>query len=170
MARLVLLTVTKILFKGGLVEISTKRTKEGKYLLSMGYVTFELAEKSLNELTEIISMRVNKSSEIDNKNLQKKIIAYKNLANKLVSSNNRVVQDFAVTLETEQLVTLARLADGNSMYNKIIHNLPKQNASQFEIDFNGLEGISEHQAVLNMEVAIPVIREVANKAKKRQES
>jgi len=147
------------------MEIATKRTKDGEYLLSMGYVTFELPENFLKELTEIISVRVNKSSEIDNENLQKKIVAYKKLANKLVVSNYRVIQDFAVTLETEQLITLARLADGDSMYDKIIHNLPKQNASQFEADYKEMGGITEHQAILNMEAAIPIIRRVANKAK-----
>ncbi len=145
------------------MEIYTKRTREGDFQVSMGHVTFQLPETAINKLKEVIHARLNKSSEIDSANIEKKLIAYKNLVNKLVEANDRVVQEFAVSLVTEQLVTVARLANGTSMFDKIIKNLSKQNAEQFKMDYDELNEITEYQAIVYMEQAIPVIRKVANK-------
>ena len=147
------------------MEIKTKRAKDGTFQLSMGYVTFQLPEDVLLKLKDVISVRLNQSSEVDNANHERKIAGYRALANKLVNSNERVVQEFSVALTTEQLVTIARLAEGTSMQDKIIRNLSKQNGQQFKLDIEQMNPITEHQAIINMEQAIPVIRAVANKIK-----
>jgi flagellar motor switch protein FliG len=145
------------------MEIYARRTKQDELLLTIGYVSFDLPEEALKKLTNIIATRLNQSSTMDNANLQKKITAYKKLVNKLALANDRVVQEFAISLTTEQLVTLARLADGEDMLNKIIKNLSRQNSKQFQDDFNKMTGITEQQAIINMEMAVPIIREIANK-------
>jgi len=145
------------------MDIYVKRTKEGGFQLSMGYVTFQLSESALLKLKDVISVRLNQSSDVDNANHERKLTGYRNLANKLVASSDRVVQEFAITLTTEQLVTIARLADGKKMCDKIVRNLSKQNGKQFMADFEGIGGVTEHQAIVNMEQAIPIIRKVASK-------
>lgn len=145
------------------MEIHSKRTKKGQYQLTIEFVTFQLSEKALFRLKEVIAVRLNQSSDVDNVNLERKLEAYRKLSNKLVLSNDRVVQEFSLTLSTEQLVTIARLADGNKMFEKIMRNLSRQNGNQFQIDFNEMAGITENQAVINMEMAIPVIRKIASR-------
>ena len=147
------------------MKIHSKRNEEGDYQLSIDFITFQLPETAILRLKEIISVRLNQSSDLDNENLTRKLVAYRKLADKLVLSNDRVVQEFAIALTTEQLVTIARLADGNSMFEKIIRNLSRQNGKQFQLDFNEMASITESQAVINMENAIPIIRKMANKVK-----
>ncbi len=143
------------------MEIHATRSEDGKYLLQMGYVTFELTKDAVSKLKAVISSRLNQSSIADINELQKKITIYKQLANKLVHSKDRIVQEFAVKLTPPQLVTLARLADGEMLLNKIVKNLSKQNGKQFENDFTQMHSITEYQAIINMEKIIPIIRQSA---------
>ena len=82
-----------------------------------------------------------------------------------MQADNRIVQKFAVLLSAEQLITLARLAQAESLYNKIMMNLSKQNKAQFEDDYRAMKGITEKQALINMEQIIPIIKQVAKEVK-----
>ncbi len=151
------------------MEISVKRTEDGGHYLELGYVTFDLPQSAVKKLQEIIGIRLNQSEAKDSQVLQKKLQAYRQLANKLVHVDNRIVQEFALALTAEQLVTMSRLATGESLYNKLANNLSKQNRQQFEDDYRTLSKITEQNAVANMEQAVPVIKKIANKQKQAQD-
>lgn len=147
------------------MEILAKRNESGSFHLTMGYVSFDMSESAIQALQKVISERLGQSSEKDKLITEKKIQAYRQVANKLVQADNRIVQKFAVLLSAEQLITLARLAQDESLYNKIMMNLSKQNKAQFEDDYRAMKGITEKQALINMEQIIPIIKQVAKEVK-----
>ena len=147
------------------MEILAKRNEAGSFHLTMGYVSFDMSESAIQALQKVISERLGQSSEKDKLITEKKIQAYRQVANKLVQADNRIVQKFAVLLSAEQLITLARLAQAESLYNKIMMNLSKQNKAQFEDDYRAMKGITEKQALINMEQIIPIIKQVAKEVK-----
>lgn len=149
------------------MEISAKRGTDGEYLLEMGYVTIELPYDAVTQLQLIIDKRLNQSSEIEQQSLDKKIHVYRELANKLVNADERIIQKVAVQMTSEQLVTIARLADGERLFHKIMRNLSRQSGKQFQEDFQAFDKITEHQACINMEKMVPLIRQAA---KERQPS
>ncbi len=147
------------------MEILAKKNEAGSFHLAMGYVSFDMSESAIQALQKVISERLGQSSEKDKLITEKKIQAYRQVANKLVQADNRIVQKFAVLLSAEQLITLARLAQDESLYNKIMMNLSKQNKAQFEDDYRAMKGITEKQALINMEQIIPIIKQVAKEVK-----
>ena len=142
------------------MEVSAQKNPEGGYYLEMGNVTFVLPEGAIEKIQQVISQRLTQSSVKDEAAMKRKIMAYRNVAAKLVSADDRIVQDFILKLETEQLVTVTRLG-GDKLFDKIVRNLSRQGQSQFEDDFNRLSEITEHKAILNMEKIIPILKEVA---------
>lgn len=147
------------------MEILAKRTEAGEYLLDMGYVTIELPHDAVSKLQQIIGNRLEQGSDADQLSLQKKLTVYRDLANKLVSADDRIIQQVSLQMSTEQLVTVARLSEGERLFHKIVRNLSRQNAKQFQEDYQALTKITEHQACANMEKVVPLIRKAAQEQK-----
>ncbi|BBN58853.1 FliG C-terminal domain-containing protein [Hydrogenovibrio marinus] len=147
------------------MEISAKRTETGEYLLEIGYVTIELPQEAVSGLQQIISKRLGQGSDIDQQALQKKLKVYRDLANKLVSTDDRIIQQVALQMSPEQLVTVARLAEGERLFHKIMRNMSRQNGKQFQEDYQALTKITEQQACVNMEKVVPLIRKAAQEQK-----
>ncbi|QCU90821.1 FliG C-terminal domain-containing protein [Thiomicrorhabdus sediminis] len=150
------------------MEVSAHKTKSGEYQLEIGPVTFELTADATAALSKVISQRLSQSG-LDAENLHRKLKAYRAVANKLAYADDAIIQKFSTQLAPEQLITLVRLADGDSLYNKVARNLSKQNRRQFEDDFNGLNKITEHAACLHMEQIVPLIKKTAQEQKALQE-
>ncbi|MDX1796599.1 MAG: FliG C-terminal domain-containing protein [Hydrogenovibrio sp.] len=151
------------------MEISAKRGTDGEYLLEMGYVTIELPYDAVRKLQSIIDKRLNQSSDVEQQSLDKKIKVYRELANKLVNTDDRIIQKVGVQMTPEQLVTIARLADGERLFHKIMRNLSRQNGKQFQEDFLAFDKITEHQACVNMDKVVPLIRQAAQEQKQGEE-
>lgn len=147
------------------MEISARRNKEGVYLLDMGPVTFSLSAAAVDALQKVIDRRLNQGDDIESQQLEKKLQAYKTLANKMTEVDNRIVQEFAPKVSPEQLVTIVRLAEGNALYDKVVNNLSKQNRRQFEQDYKDLDKITVHNACIYMEQLVPLIKEAARQQK-----
>lgn len=147
------------------MEISAKRTETGEYLLEIGYVTIELPREAVSGLQQIISKRLGQGSDVDQQALQKKLKVYRDLANKLVSADDRIIQQVALQMSPEQLVTVARLAEGERLFHKIMRNMSRQNGKQFQEDYQALTKITEQQACVNMEKVVPLIRKAAQQQK-----
>ncbi|MBD3821476.1 MAG: hypothetical protein IE914_04355 [Thiotrichales bacterium] len=147
------------------MEISAKRTETGEYLLEIGYVTIELPQEAVSGLQQIISKRLGQGSDVDQQALQKKLKVYRDLANKLVSADDRIIQQVALQMSPEQLVTVARLAEGERLFHKIMRNMSRQNGKQFQEDYQALTKITEQQACVNMEKVVPLIRKAAQQQK-----
>ncbi len=147
------------------MEISARRNKEGVYQLDMGPVTFSLSAAAVDALQKVIDRRLNQGNDIESQQLEKKLQAYKTLANKMTEVDNRIVQEFAPKVSPEQLVTIVRLAEGNALYDKVVNNLSKQNRRQFEQDYKDLDKITVHNACIYMEQMVPMIKEAARQQK-----
>lgn len=147
------------------MDITAKRDQDGRYILEMGPVFFELPISSLEMLHKLLEERLSNQSDEDLATLHKKIKAYRALASKLVAMDDRVLQKLVTKLSAEQLVTLVRLAEGERLFHKVIRNLSRQNGQQFQQDYHDLNKITLHQATLYMEQAVPMIRQAANEQK-----
>jgi flagellar motor switch protein FliG len=135
----------------------------------MGPVTFSLPHEVVRALRDVIDQRLNNSG-IDDENLQRKLLAYRVLASKMTGVDDKVVQKFAPKVTPEQLVTIVRMAEGDGLYHKIVKNLSKQNARQFETDYAAMDKITEQHACLYMEQLVPLIKRAAQEQKELHES
>lgn len=147
------------------MDITAKRDHDGQYILEMGPVFFELPLESLELLHKLVGERLGNHATVDMDGLNKKLNAYRALASKLVSMDDRVLQKLVTQLTPEQLVTMVRLADGERLFHKVIRNLSRQNGQQFQQDYHDLNKITVHQASLYMEQAVPMIRQAAQEQK-----
>lgn len=147
------------------MEIAASRTKTGECQLDIGPVTFTLPSEVVDALQQVIDQRLNQSNAIDDEGIKRKLEAYKALASKMIGVDDRVVQKFAPKVTPEQLVTIARLAEGDALYQKICRNLSKQNRRQFEEDFKVMNKITEQHACLYMEQIVPLIKIAAQEQK-----
>lgn len=147
------------------MDVNARRGEAGEYLLEMGPVTFELSPQAVTTLQEVIHKRLNQSTDAETDSLNKKLVAYRGLASKMIAVDDRIMQKFATQVTPEQLVTLVRLADGDRLYDKVMRNLSRQNGSQFEQDYHDLNKITVHQACLYMEQVVPLIRRAAQEQK-----
>lgn len=150
------------------MDIHASRTENGEYLLEMDFVTIELPSDAVGALRDIIHKRLDQSNSMERQALEKKITAYRALANKMIQVEDRIIQQIAIEISPEQLVTLAKLAPGEELYEKILQNLSRQNKRQFEEDFATMTKITEHQACVNMEKIVPLIKRVAQQQKQAQ--
>jgi len=151
------------------MEISARRDKSGQYQLEIGPVTFTLPEDAVTALQKVIDQRLSQGNAIDDENLKRKLVAYKVLASKMTGVDDRIVQKFAPQVTQEQLVTIVRLAEGNTLYQKILRNLSKQNRRQFEEDYAAMDKITEHNACVYMEQIVPLIKRAAKEQKELQQ-
>ena len=143
------------------MEISASRNKTGEYQLEIGPVMFSLPSDVVKALQQVIDQRLNQNSAIDDENAKRKMTAYRVLASKMTSVDDRIVQKFAPQVSPEQLVTIVRMAEGDGLYKKVIKNLSKQNRRQFEEDYAAMDKITEQHACLYMEQIVPMIKRAA---------
>ncbi len=143
------------------MDIEAKRKESGEFELEIGPVVFSLPVEVVKALNTVLEQRLNHPNTADDEGHQRKLAAYRVLANKMVGVDDRIVQKFAPQLTPEQLVTIVRLAKGDGLYNKIVKNLSKQNCRQFEEDYVGLDKITEQNACLHMEHIVPLIKSAA---------
>ncbi|KUJ72826.1 FliG C-terminal domain-containing protein [Thiomicrospira sp. WB1] len=149
------------------MEVNAKRLESGEYNLDMGPVSLTLEEPVLERLYDVIHERLHRSGKQEAEALNKKLTAYRTLCRKLVSVDDRILQNLLPQLTPEQTVTMVRLA-GEEMYQKVMRNLSRQNAQQYEEDHHDLNKITVHQAILYMEQIMPLIKRAAQEQKKRQ--
>jgi flagellar motor switch protein FliG len=116
-------------------------------------------------LQTVVEQRLNQPSDVDAENLKRKLEAYRALATKMASVDDRVVQKFAPKVTPEQLITMVRLAQGDVLYNKVLRNLSQQNRRQFEEDYAQHNKITEQHACLYMEQLVPLIKRAAQEQK-----
>ena len=147
------------------MDVTARRNKQGDYELEMGPVTLEIGSEVLSALQKVIDKRLNDSSDQEAALLDKKIQAYRLLATKMSSVDDRIVQAFAPKVVGAQLVTMVRLAEGNTLRNKVLKNLSKQNQRQFEEDEAQLGAISYQHACAYMEQIVPLIKQAAQEQK-----
>jgi len=152
------------------MEISASRNKTGEYQLEIGPVMFSLPSDVVKALQQVIDQRLNQNSAIDDENAKRKMTAYRVLASKMTSVDDRIVQKFAPQVSPEQLVTIVRMAEGDGLYKKVIKNLSKQNRRQFEEDYAAMDKITEQHACLYMEQIVPLIKRAAQEQKELHSS
>lgn len=151
------------------MEVSSKRNEAGEFLLEIGYVTISLPAEAVSSLKQVIGRRLNQTSDVEQQALDKKIAVYRELSNKLITTDDRIIQQVALQMTPEQLVTIARLSTGERLFHKIVRNLSRQNGSQFQEDYQAMDKITEHQACANMEKLVPLIRKAAQRQKELSE-
>lgn len=142
------------------MEIKAKRQQSGNYVVEVGPTIFNLPENVVEALSKVIRERFKVVTEQDKERMQKRFTAYRALAGKLTQIENALMQDLLNQVSSEQMVTLARIAQGDEVYKKIVANLSRQNARQFEEDFKRLDKISLHQASTQMEQMVPILKKV----------
>ncbi|WP_319558494.1 FliG C-terminal domain-containing protein [Thiomicrorhabdus sp.] len=152
-----------------MMEISARRGDDGAYILQLGNVEFDLPEDAVDALYEVVDQRLHHAENLDDENLKEKITFYHNLATKIAGIDDRLVQKFAPKVSAEQLVTIARLAEGDVLYNKILRNLSRQNRRQFEDDYAHMDKITEQHACYHMEQMVPLIKQAAAEHKALQD-
>jgi len=150
------------------MEIAASRDTNGIYHLEMGPVTFALNEEAVEGLHKVLDQRLNRGNDLDAENMKRKLEAYRLLASKMSGVDDRIVQQFAPQVTPEQLVTIVRLSDGDTLYQKVLRNLSKQNRRQFEEDFAALDKITEQNACIYMEQLVPMIKKAAQQQKALQ--
>lgn len=142
------------------MDIKTKRQQSGQYVIEVGPTIFNLPENVVEALNKVITERFRVVTVQDKERMQKRLTAYRNLAGKLTQIEDALMQDLLNQISSEQMVTLARIAQGDEVYKKITANLSRQNARQFEEDFKRLDKISIHQASTQMETMVPILKKV----------
>lgn len=147
------------------MEISAKRDHDGLYILETGPVFFELPEQALETLQKVVNQRLGQATSSSAESLNRKIQTYRNLATKMITVDDRILQSFLPQATPEQLVTLVRLADGERLFHKVLRNMSRQNGQQFQQDYQDLNQITEHQACLYMEQIVPLIKKAAQQQK-----
>jgi flagellar motor switch protein FliG len=145
------------------MDIRAEKQPDNSIMLHLDFVSYKLSNTVAVNLKNILDHRLNNNSEAELESLEIKIRHYRELANKLNSLDAIVIQTFLLELNTKQKVILARLAAADSFYNKILLNLSKQNQKQFKEDYDEYDEITYHQAALEMERMIPLIRKAAQK-------
>lgn len=150
------------------MEVTAKRNQQGEFELEMGPVTLELNAQVIEALRSVIDKRLNSSNDQETQLLEKKIQAYRVLATKMAEVDDRIIQEFAPQVGAEQLVTMVRLAEGNTLREKVLRNLSKQNRRQFEDDDKALGEITYQHACLYMEQIVPLIKQAAQHQKQLQ--
>lgn len=138
--------------------------------VEIGNTTITLPPKTLQALQKLINDRLNNVDACEQQEMQKKIKAYSALATKMAQFNPIVLQNLLVKLTAQQIVTLARLANGNTLYDKILENLSRQNRRQFEDDYETFNKISHHQAIVFMEQSITLIKKAVRQQKEHDQN
>ncbi|GAB6035307.1 FliG C-terminal domain-containing protein [Galenea microaerophila] len=147
------------------MEISVKKLKNQNFALEVEPVTIELTPEVVKSLHEVINLYL-KKGQSQSEDLEKKLSIFRALADKLVRADDRVLQHFLSKLTPGQLVTLVRLSTDQKLYQKVLKNLSRTNARQFEEDYREMDKITQHQAVVYMEQIIPQLKAAIAEQKK----
>lgn len=147
------------------MDIIASKDQNGMNQLEIGPVILELPNQVVKGLYDAVHKHLNEPDAEAKKVLEKKLLAYRTLASKMRTVDDRIVQKFAAQLKPEHLVTLVRLSEGDSLYQKVVRNLSKQNARQFKMDYEDFNTITEHQACVYMEKIVPLIKKAAQEQK-----
>jgi flagellar motor switch protein FliG len=148
------------------MEIAVKKLTNGNFALEIDAVMIELEPAVVKSLHEVIDRHLSQSTQMSDEATQKKLQVFKALANKMVEADDRVLQQFLPKLKPAQLVTLVRLSDGQKLYDKVTKNLSRTNVRQFEEDYQAMDKITVHQAIINMEQIIPLLKEAIAQQKR----
>lgn len=140
------------------MEIKAKRKQDGDFIIEVGPVIFTLPEPAVAGLNRVITERTRQMSDTDKARTEKRLALYRNLADKLTTLEDPLIQTLLTQLSAEQMVTLARIAPSDGVYRKIESNLSRQNARQFEEDYARIKKISVHQASSQMEQIVPILK------------
>ena len=152
------------------MEISTQHNSDDTIELNIGFVSYTLSKPAVNALYKVIEKRLNSGDDQEAQAIEKKIAAYRALANKMAAVDARIFQNLLLKLTPQQQVTLAKLAKDDLIYNKILTNMSKQNQRQFKDDFETFGQITYHQAIIHMEKMVPIIKKAAQEQKALQAS
>jgi flagellar motor switch protein FliG len=147
------------------MDINIRKLKSGELQLDFGMVMLNLPPQVIKVLQQVVEKRLNMSGELERQSIKKKLMIFRDLANKLAHMDDRILQKILPQLKPEQLVTLVRLSEGDYFYKKVLQNLSKANRRQFEEDYERLNRITEHQAVIYMEQIIPLLKKAAQEQK-----
>jgi len=148
------------------MEIAVKKLKNQNFALEVEPVTLELPSEVVKNLYEVIERHLNTAAISSNEALEKKLSVFRALSDKLIDANDRVLQHFLPKLTAAQLVTLVRLSTRQRLYQKVLKNLSRTNARQFEEDYREMDKITVHQAVVSMEQIIPQLKAAIAEQKK----
>ncbi|WP_294949112.1 FliG C-terminal domain-containing protein [Sulfurivirga sp.] len=147
------------------MDIDIRRLKDGHIQLDFGQVMLNLPPAAIEALQQVVDKRLNMSGEAERAAIRKKLAVFRDLANKLAHMDDRILQWILPQLTPEQLVTLVRLSEGDYFYQKVLRNLSRTNRRQFEEDYQRLDRITQHQAVIYMEQIIPLLKQAAQRQK-----
>lgn len=150
------------------MEIKGKRQKSGDYMIEIGPTIFNLPENVVEALSQVLKKRNQNSAEQDKARMEKRLTAYRILADKLSGIEDALIQSLLTQISPEQMVTLARIAPDDRVYKKIVKNLSRQNGRQFQEDYKRLDRISVHQASTQMESMVPVLKKAIQARKQIQ--
>lgn len=150
------------------MEIKAKRQKNGDYVIEVGPTIFSLPENVVEGLNKVINDRFKTVTPQDKERMEKRLVAYRNLAAKLSTIEDAIMQNLLNQISPEQMVTLAKINQDGAVYQKILRNLSRQNARQFEEDFKRAGKTSVHQASTQMEQMIPVLKKAIQVRKQVQ--
>lgn len=150
------------------MEIKAKRQANGEYMIEIGPVIFNLPQPVVEALHQVINERAHAVTSADKERTEKRLAAYRSLANKLGTIEDPLMQTLLTQIRPEQMVTLARIATGDAVYQKILKNLSRQNARQFEEDYARINQISVHQASSQMELMLPILKKAIQTRKQIQ--
>lgn len=147
------------------MDIEIHRLDNGDLVLDFGPVMLTLAPEVAERLRQLVAARLNRNGEAEKAALEKRLVVFRDLARKLVRVDDRILQRLLPRLTPEQLVTLVRLA-GKPLADKVMRNLSRPNRRQFQEDFQRLNRITKHQAVIYMEQIVPLLKETAREQQK----
>jgi flagellar motor switch protein FliG len=147
------------------MEIKAKRQAAGDFIIEVGPVIFNLPENVVQALNQVITDRFSRVTEQDKKITEKRLEAYRALAAKFCQIEDAVIQQVLTQIAPEQMVTLARITGDRSVYQKILKNLSRQNGRQFEDDYARIKKITVHQASVQMENMVPILKKAIQQRK-----
>ena len=147
------------------MEVVARRNEQGNYELEMGMVTLELRSDVVSALQEVIDSRLNDSSAQEEALLEKKVQNYRRLVTRLADVDGRILQKLVPKLSFAQLTVMVRLAQGDSLRDKVFANLSKQNQRQFQEDESDFGKITYQHACTCMEQIVPLIKQAADEQK-----
>lgn len=140
------------------LEIRGRRQKTGGFILEIGPAIFNLHASVVRGLADVLSNREESAKKMDEHRTQQRLEGYRALASKIAGMEDSIVQSILGQVTPAQIISLARVSQSKAVYNKIVNNLSRQNARQFEEDYRENTKISVHQASMHMEALLPVVR------------
>jgi|SRR5690554_3021097 len=140
------------------MEVKGKRQQTGDYIIEAGSTIISLPQNVIAALANLMNNRKDDTDGRYKARVEQRLQTFRAFANQVSQFDGPVIQGLLSQITMEQMVTLARLADGDKVYQKIVANLSRQNARQFEDDYQRLNKITVHQASAQMDKIVPIIQ------------